>query len=262
MTLPRRAQTTLEIACAIVLGGVLGLLYWWWRHRPGAQPARRFRRASIAVVAVLMLAVGVGTVWRTTIALEHVSACTRGGAGVTVHRERDNPALFAEEAATWPETGLGLLYAKGVNAKVCLSSQSDYYVAVPADVVETSATTMGDIVLSPGFSDNQVRTAVASHEARHRTQWAIATAIGGPFAFPVAYAVDDFFFPGARNHFERLAGLEKGRYTPSGTGPILGPAQIAVLAGLGVVVVVVLLRARHRRGLARARTQKAEVHSA
>ena len=70
---------------------------------------------------------------------------------------------------------------------------------------------MGDVVLTPGFdiSREELMT-LAGHEARHRPQWALATAIGGPLAFPVAYAIDDFFFPGSRNHFERQAGLESG----------------------------------------------------
>jgi hypothetical protein len=69
----------------------------------------------------------------------------------------------------------------------------------------------------------------------------------GPLAFPVVYGITNFFFPGARNPFERLAGLEAGFYAPSGTGPVLGPAQIAVLSGLAVVIVaapVVVVRRR------------------
>jgi hypothetical protein len=74
--------------------------------------------------------------------------------------------------------------------------------------------------------------ALVQHEAAHRTQWAVGTVIGGPAAFPIAYGVTYFFFPGARNPFERLAGLESGGCTPSGTGPVLGPAQLAVLSAL------------------------------
>jgi hypothetical protein len=80
------------------------------------------------------------------------------------------------------------------------------------------------------------------------------TVIGGPFAFPVAYAIDDFFFPGSRNHFERQAGLESGRYRHTGTGPVVGPAQLAVLGVLAVIIVVPLLDARHRRASTRSRS--------
>jgi hypothetical protein len=81
---------------------------------------------------------------------------------------------------------------------------------------------------------------------------AIGTVIGGPLAFPIAYAIDDFFFPGSRNHFERLAGLESGGYSHSGTGPVLGPAQIATLGAFAAIVVVALLRALNRRASASA----------
>jgi hypothetical protein len=92
------------------------------------------------------------------------------------------------------------------------------------------ATNVGDIVLSPrfDFTREQLRT-LAGHEARHRPQWAVATVLAGPLAFPVVYAIDNFFFPGSRNHFERMAGLESGFYPRTGTGPVLGPAQIIVL---------------------------------
>jgi hypothetical protein len=86
--------------------------------------------------------------------------------------------------------------------------------------------TVGDIVLTPGFniSREQLETLVG-HEARHRAQWAVGTLIGGPFAFPVAYAVEDFFFPGSRNIFERQAGLTSGGYRHVGTEPVFGPAR-------------------------------------
>lgn len=115
---------------------------------------------------------------------------------------------------------------------------------------------VGDIVLTPGFGYTRKElTAVAGHEARHRAQWAVATAIGGPLAFPVAYAIDDFFFPGSRNHFERQAGLESGRYSHSGSGPVLGPAQLATLSVLAAVILA-LLAARHRRASTRSRSRR------
>jgi hypothetical protein len=84
-------------------------------------------------------------------------------------------------------------------------------------------------------------------------QWAIGTVIAGPLALPVAYAVDEFFFPGSRNHFERWAGLDTGGYSKSGTGPVLGPAQIAVLSALAVIVVLAPFAVRYRRAAARSR---------
>ena len=116
---------------------------------------------------------------------------------------------------------------------------------------------VGDILLTPGFkmSKAELRTLIG-HEAQHRAQWAVLTVIGGPLAFPVAYGIDDFFFPGSRNHFERLAGLDAGGYAPHmGTGPVLGPAQFAVLGALAAIIVVALVGARHRRASARSRSR-------
>jgi hypothetical protein len=154
-------------------------------------------------------------------------------------------ALLGEKIATWPETGLAMLYARAIGAPECRSRATDYYVAIHAnDITGGRAVNMGDIVVSPLYDiSNEEMIALAGHAARHRSQWAMATVIGGPFAFPVAYAVDDFFFPGARNHFERQAGLESGRYRHVGHGPVLGPAQIATLCAV-VVIVVALLVAR------------------
>ena len=166
-----------------------------------------------------------------------------------------NISLLAEKAATWPETGIGMLYAGARGAHVCVSRSADYYVAVHADnIAGTRAMNMGDVVLTPGFhvSREQLRT-LARHEARHRSQWAVLTVIAGPFAFPVAYAIDNFFFPGSRNHFERQAGLESGGYRHSGSGPVLGPAQLAMLGVVAAIVVVVLLRTWRRRASTKSR---------
>jgi hypothetical protein len=151
-----------------------------------------------------------------------------------------------------------MLYAGASGARVCWSLSADYYVAVNEDhIAGARAMTMGDIVLTPGYnvSREELKTLVA-HEARHRTQWAVLTVIAGPFAFPVAYAVDDFFFPGDRNHFERQAGLESGGYSHSGTGPVLGLAQLATLAAAAAIIVVALLSVWHRRAAARPHGQR------
>lgn len=42
----------------------------------------------------------------------------------------------------------------------------------------------------------------------------MANLLAGPFAFPVAYFIDDALLPDSRNHFERDAGLSRGGYAP------------------------------------------------
>jgi hypothetical protein len=260
MALSRRAQVTLGGVIAVLLGGMAGLALWsWWswRHRAGGQPVARFRRVRVAVVAAGLVIITVGAVWRFAVAFQHTPACTPpGGAQAATRSGGFDVSLLAQQAATWPETGIGLLYSRVNNAHVCLSRAADYYVAVHANnPTGAKAMTVGDILLSPGFkvSKGQLRTLI-DHEARHRAQWAVLTVIGGPLAFPVAYGIDDFFFPGARNHFERLAGLKAGGYAHGGTGPVLGPAQFAALGALAAIIAVALLAAGHRRATARSRS--------
>jgi hypothetical protein len=260
MTLSRRAQVALGGGIAVLLGGIVGLAlwsWWCWRHPPGREPAVRFRRVRAAVVAAGLVIIAVGAVWRLTVAIEHTPACTPpGGAQAASRSGPFDVSLVAQQVTTWPETGIGLLYSRASGAHVCLSRAADYYVAVHAsNPAGAKAMNVGDILLTPGFniSRAQLRTLIG-HEARHRAQWAVLTVIGGPLAFPVAYGIDDFFFPGSRNHFERLAGLEAGGYPHVGTGPVLGPAQFAALGVLAAIIVAALLAARHRRASRRSRS--------
>jgi hypothetical protein len=250
MRLPHRAQMTLGVFCAVLLGGLLGLFLWgWWRHRPGCQAAARFGRVRAALVVAALVTIAVGAVWRLTIAIHPLPACSPPGGTLAVTRPGSvGVPVLLEKAATWPETGIGLLYAEADGARVCSSSSADFYVGVPAAIAGTRATNFGDIVLSPGYNNREERVAVASHEARHRPQWAFGTLLGGPLAFPVAYGIDDFFFPGSRNHLERLAGLESGGYRHAGNGPVVGPAQVAALGVGAAIVVVALFRTLRRSG--------------
>ncbi|HEX6521495.1 MAG TPA: hypothetical protein VF070_16065 [Streptosporangiaceae bacterium] len=253
MTLPRRAQMMLGALGMIVLFGIAGLAWWWWHHRPGCQPPRRLRRVRAALVIAGLVIIAVGSVGRLVTVFQSVPACSPPGGEPAARSGSLDVSLVAQEAATWPETGIGLLYSRVKNARVCLSRSAYYYVAPHADnIAGTRAMTLGDIVLTPGFniSREQLQTLVG-HEARHRAQWAVATAIAGPFAFPVAYAIVDFFFPGSRNFFERQAGLESGGYRHSGTGPVLGPAQLATLGVLAGIIVMALLGVWHRHVLSR-----------
>ena len=247
--LPRRAQLTLGAIGMVLVFGLLGLAWWWWRHRSGGQPAGHFRRLGAALVAVGVLVIAVGSFWRLDAAIQPTANCSPpAGEPTATHRAFDAP-LLGEEVATWPETGIGLMYARASDGRVCWSRSAQYYVAVNShNIVGARAMTVGDIVLSPGFYVSRARmNGLIVHEAGHRVQWAVATVIGGPLAFPIAYGVDDFFFPGSRNQFERGAGLDEGGYPHEGTGPVLGPAQLAVLAALAAGIVLAVIGAWHRR---------------
>lgn len=68
----------------------------------------------------------------------------------------------------------------------------------------------------PNFSQTRLNEEeVALHEWRHVDQWAVASLLAGPFAFPAAYVIDGALFPSSRNHFERDAGLYIGGYPPA-----------------------------------------------
>jgi hypothetical protein len=245
-----RAQLTLRALSMTLLFGLLGLAWWVWRYRSGYRPSPRKHRVLTALAIAGLVFIAVGTAGRLAAVFQPVPACTPpGGTQAPARTARVDASLVAQQAATWPETGIGLLYSHAMDAKVCLSTAADYYVAVHADnIAGTSAMTLGDIVLTPGFSISKEHLRrLIGHEAKHRAQWAVGTAIGGPFLFPVAYGIVDFFFPGDRNIFERQAGLHEGGYRHVGYGPVLGPVQLAVLGVLAVLIAVILFGVWHRR---------------
>src|SRR5215472_3599997 len=171
MTLPRRARVTLGAGIAVLLAGILGLALWWWwrwRRRPGGEPVARLRRVQAGVVAAGLVIVAVGAVWRTAVAIEHTPACAPpGGAQAATRSGPFEVSLLAQQAATWPETGMGLLYSRASDARICLSRAADYYVAVHArNPTGARALNLGDILLTPGFnvSRQQLRTLIG-HEA-------------------------------------------------------------------------------------------------
>jgi hypothetical protein len=246
-----RARTTLGVGAAALLGGVLGIAWWIWHRRTASKPAVSLYRTRIAFLAAGLLVIAVGAVSRLVFAIEATPTCAPPNRVRIATSDDLTPSLVVQKAATWPETGLGMLYATADDARVCWSLSANYYVAVRAgNPVAARAVDLGDVLLSPrvSFTRAQLQN-LATHEARHRTQWAVLTVAAGPLAFPVLYGIDDFFFPGARNHFERLAGLQEGGYTHEGWWPVLGAAQIVVLVVLAAVggALVVRRRATRRR---------------
>jgi len=237
----------------LLVAGIVGALWWWskGRHAPVRPAAVRVVQGVVAGLAVA--AILVGTAWRTVTDLGDAPVCAAppgeewGSSDTVVDL---TASVLAQKVATWPETGLAMLYADARGLTVCRYAAADYYVGVVAKAEAGKRTVnFGDMVISPRFPTvPSEAAALAEHESHHRPQWAVATLLAGPAAFPVAYGVDDFFFPGPRNHFERLAGLELGGYVYEGSGPVLQGGQITVIVlvvlGAGGLVV---RRARVRR---------------
>ena len=133
MTLPRRAQMTLGALGMVLLFGILGLAWWGWRHPPGRQPDTRLRRVRAALVAAGLILIAVGSLGRLVTGFQPTPACTPPGGAPAARSGHFDASLLAQEAATWPETGIGLLYSRTRDARVCLSPSAYYYVAVHAD---------------------------------------------------------------------------------------------------------------------------------
>jgi hypothetical protein len=228
----------------MALGGLLGVAWTLYRgrHRDGSSTIRRHRFGRASVAAALLVVVG-GTVTRTYAAVVKVERCPVALPAGTIDRTQDVTAVsLAEEAATWVPTGIGMWDAYTFG-EVCWIRPYRFYVGVHAKFPGLKYVTIGDVFLSrnglaASQTPNRMQLAAnTAHESRHRAQWAVATAVGGPLAFPIVYTVTDLFLPGARNPFERLAGLKQGNYNPySSAEPVLRLPQIATLVGAAVVL--------------------------
>lgn len=146
---------------------------------------------------------------------------------------------WTRNVATAPLTGVAYGYAKARGMGLC--GVGPITVAFLPRAASTSGTTLGGVFLTrvqPKLTEKRAE-ALASHESRHVTQWTVLTLLGGPLALPVAYSIDEVFFPGSRNHFERDAGLGKGGYSPPpghGPQPLWGPA-----AAIGLILLILAL---------------------
>jgi uncharacterized iron-regulated membrane protein len=109
MALSQRTKMTLGACSAVLLAGILGLAWWLWRHRQGRKPpVARLPRTRAVLVAVGLLVIAVGATWRLAIAIKPLPECSPPGGPLPASPL--TAQVVAEKAATWVETGIGILY--------------------------------------------------------------------------------------------------------------------------------------------------------
>jgi hypothetical protein len=240
--------------CCFLSWGLLGTLAHRreQRTRPPCVVCRRHRHVRAAFTAVVTAFVIAGSgMWlhqKTTSA--DLPTCgadweTLMSQGSTGSPHGVVPGLWhrARGVITAPITGMAHQYADTRGGGLCAAGSMT--VAFLPSAASDSGLTVGDMFLTGLTSD--VAHTIAVHESRHVTQWAALTLLGGPLAMPVLYGVDEAFFPSARNHFERAAGLEDGGYRePSDFAPQLAWRKVGVIA-----LVVVILTWRRVRWITR-----------
>ncbi|MGE0729208.1 MAG: hypothetical protein AB7Q92_14260 [Acidimicrobiia bacterium] len=234
---PRRV---LGPVAALLVGGLAGVVLWSVLSRPvhgrtglSTSPVRAgLGRPSLITTAVAVL---IGSLCTVLPGLADARACAPPADATSLQIDTVNaPAVTLrsrlEHVATAAPTGYGLLLARALGADVCYLRNENLYIAsLPAGSTAPRGYVLGSVFLThPRPEDNSfIVLALYEHEARHRTQWAVGTVLGGPLAFPLAYTLDDLFFPDARNHFERLADVHDGHYRLSQPAhPRLGLAEV------------------------------------
>lgn len=215
----RRARKALWWVACLLCGGLVGLVLAVVGTLRG-RASSRLRRGVVAVGAAVQLASGAA----------FAVAGSEGDGGLW-----GNTRLVVNA----PVSGAALLYGLGKGGEVRQGDNGTTAVVLNDGVVR-AGTMFGTVFLTDQHMDvGSPRTQrLAEHEARHADQWAAFSLVGGPAAFPALYALDEAFFPGAFNHFERQAGLDDGGYdTPSDCPSLAGRltlASLALLAGSAV----------------------------
>jgi hypothetical protein len=146
--------------------------------------------------------------------------------------------LQTRQVLTAPVSGLVRHYVTDRGGGLC--ERGSMTLAFLPSAASDSAVAVGSVVLTggqAGVREEGKWQALARHESRHVTQWAALTLIGGPSAMPLAYSVDEAFFPESRNHFERAAGLQDGGYRrPEDFAPRPQWTKVGVMGMLLVAV--------------------------
>jgi hypothetical protein len=115
MALSRRAGSTLVACSAVLLAGILGLAWCYRRRRE--PPVARLRRTRAVLVALGLLVIALGATWRLVIVVKPVPECSPPGGPLPASPL--SAQVVAEKAATWAETGIGILYSQATGAHMC-----------------------------------------------------------------------------------------------------------------------------------------------
>jgi hypothetical protein len=235
------------VAARLVCFGLVGL---WW-SRPGARRRRalcrqrcplcrttqRRSRAALFIVAGVLAVLAVvpvvtGQLWRTDKCLDAPSlqSTTRG------------PLRYL---VTAPASGAALAYINLLGADVCTSPDDMLVANMHGGPIPRAGVAVGDVYITRLHEVPDVYSVatLSHHEAAHSWQWAVASLIAGPTAFPTAYGAVELILPGAQNPFERAAGLTSGGYDVPDAVELL---WIGIVTWAGVGAVVFTLRQRRR----------------
>lgn len=274
--------------------GALGLIWALpaMRRRARRKAARcttcrRHQRWSRLLVAAFLLLQAVGAATSAHTAVRPPPPCHANMFSDGSTQQEPQPQNLSSTRAwsvtrdivTAPSSGLALLGARAAGMHQCAGPPHTVMFWQPPRT-SGGGSTVGDTFLAwkpssqhnpgqlantygiapegPNISANKAE--LSRHESRHTDQWAVFTLAGGSIAFPAAYYADSAFFPGARNHFERAAGLADGGYPAP---PSTGPAPIWSAVAAMSMALLLILRTRIRRlfrALVTGRTQTLSHH--
>lgn len=229
----RTTVRLLGLFAAMLAFGLLGLVVGTWhltRGRRRADPACHCcrRRRHLALVGTVALAglvlLGTGMTVNQHHSRPGLPRCATELPGPAAGNKPGHPLntvwLRARQVLTAPVSGLASRYVDNRGGGLCEGGSMT--LAFLPSAASHSAVTVGGVVLTGTTTSTSGPDweAMASHESRHITQWALLTLAGGPLAMPILYTADNAFFPQSRNHFERAAGLQDGGYPrPDDFGP-------------------------------------------
>lgn len=249
----RATVRVVGVMATLLAFGLLGLLVGVWRltrNRQTVDLACRCcrRRRSLAHAGTFVLA-GLVLVGSGMAVHQHVSGpglphCNSGLPERPMADLDDSLVeiggsawLQARQLLTAPVTGLIRHYVNNRGGGLC--DAGSMTLAFLPSAASDSTFVVGSVIMTDDESSMTEANgkALARHESRHITQWAMLTLAGGPLAMPLLYAVDEAFFPDSRNHFERAADLNDGGYShPEDFGP---QPQWATVGVLGMLLVAV-----------------------